>query len=330
MIEDTVAELEVPGAVVLVTTPDDRWETAVGVRDLATGEPVATGLRWPIRSITKSFTVTLVLQLVDEGVIDLDDTVDRWLDDVPGGDEVTVRQLAAMESGLPDYFDSAFGDAFRADPDREFTDGELIAFGLAEPVRAAPGADRVYTNLNVLLLGQIVEAVTGQPFAAVLRERILDPLGLDETTYPDGPEDWATDVTGYVDDGGTLVAQPVNDSIFGAAGAMTSTTDDLAAWGPVLATGGLLDPATQAARREGGALDESPDGDTPDYDAYGLGLAQIDGWWGHTGEGLGLTSLVMHDIETHTTVVITANLALPVGNPTTTLFRRLAPLLTPG
>src|SRR5690606_26788838 len=136
--EEVVAELDVPGAVVLVTTPDDRWETAVGVKDLTTGEPMETGLRWPLRSITKSFTVTLLLELVDEGELDLDDTIDRWVDGVPNGDEVTLRDLAGMTSGLPDYFSDAFVDDFVADEDRVFTDDELISYATARPARAEP------------------------------------------------------------------------------------------------------------------------------------------------------------------------------------------------
>lgn len=328
--EEVVAELDVPGAVVAVTTPDDRWETAVGVKDLTTGEPMETGLRWPLRSITKSFVVTLVLELVDEGEISLDDTVDRWVDDVPNGDRVTVRQLAGMTSGLPDYFSDAFVDDFVAEEDRVFTEDELIAYATERPARAEPGTDRVYTNVNGLLLGRIVEEVTGQPLGEVLRERLLDPLALAETTYPTDPDQWASDASGYALTDGVLEPRVVNYSIFGSAGAMIGTTDDMARWGPVLASGSLLDPATQEQRREGGPVADSPEEPAPEYDLYGLGLARIAGWWGHTGEGLGFTTLVLHDEAIATTVVIMMNLALPVGHPPGTLFRRLAPLLEAG
>lgn len=328
--EDVVAELDVPGAVVAVTTPGERWETAVGVKDLHTGEPMETGLRWPLRSITKSFTVTLVLQLVDEGEISLDDTVDRWIDGVPNGDRVTVRQLAGMTSGLPDYFSDAFVDDFVADEGRVFTDDELISYATARPARAEPGTDRVYTNVNGLLLGRIVEEVTGQPYPQVLQERLLGPLGLGDTVYPTGPGQWTADATGYALTNGVRERRVVNYSIFGSAGAMIGTTDDLARWGPVLGTGSLLEPATQEQRRQGGPVTDSPEEPAPEYDLYGLGLARIAGWWGHTGEGLGFTSLVMHDAALDTTVVIMMNLSLPVGHPPGTLFRRLAPLLTGG
>ena len=321
--DEVVEELGVPGAVVLVTTPDDRWETAVGVTDLETGEPMETGLRWPLRSITKSFTVTLVLQLADEGLVDLDDTIDTYVDGVPNGDQVTLRQLADMSSGLPDYTNEAFIDAFSTDPERQFSVEELLAFATAEPARAEPGTDRVYTNTNTLLLGEVVEEATGQPFAEALQERILGPLELEATTYPTSPDDWTTDAVGYQpDDDGELAPQPVNYSVFGPAGAMIASLDDLAAWGPVLATGELVDPATQEARLEGAPLDEGPE-----YDSYALGIGELDGWWGHTGEGFGFTALVMHDADIETTVAVAMNASQLESHAPTTLFRELAPIL---
>ena len=318
-----VADTGAPGAAVLVTTPDDRWEAAVGSADLEGDVAVETGLRWPIRSITKSFTVTLILQLADEGELSLDDTIDTWVDGVPNGDQVTLRQLADMTRGLGDYTSEAFIDDFLADPARWFTLDELIAYGLAEPARAEPGTDRVYTNLNTLLLGRVVEEVTGQPFDEVLAERILEPLGLDDTTYPTGPDDAVTDAVGYApDDDGGLSPEPVNFSVFGPAGAMISTADDLATWGEALATGALLDDATQQARLEGGPLDAGPE-----YDTYAQGIGDLSGWWGHTGEGFGFTSLVMHDVDTDTTVVVVANASQLDRHPPTAIFEELAPLL---
>lgn len=321
--DQAVADLDVPGAVVLVRTPDDRWETAVGVKDLETEEPMETGLEWPLRSITKSYTVTLILQLVDEGVLSLDDTVDTYLEGIPNGDQVTIQQLAEMTAGLPDYVNDAFVDAFTADPTREFTDDELIAFAAAEPPVADPGTERVYTNVNTLILGRIVEEATGQPFDEVLQERILDPLELADTIYPTSPDQWATDTTGYQPGDEGLAEQPVNYSVFGPAGAVIATTDDLATWGEALATGSLLEGATQEARLEGAPLDEGPE-----YETYALGIGDVDGWWGHTGEGFGYTALVMHDAAIETTVVVVTNVSGLETHAATTIFHELEPLLT--
>ena len=318
-----VADTGTPGAAVLVRTPDGEWETAVGSADVEGDVALETGLRWPIRSITKSFTVTLLLQLADEGELSLDDTIDAYVDGVPNGDQVTLRQLADMTSGLGDYTSEAFIDDFIADPERWFTLDELIAYGLAEPARAEPGTDRFYTNLNTLLLGRVVEEVTGQPFAEVLDERILTPLGLDDTTYPTGPDDAVADAVGYApDEAGDLTPEPVNFSVFGPAGAMISTTDDLATWGEALVAGGLVDEATQQARLEGGPLDAGPE-----YDTYAQGIGDLAGWWGHTGEGFGFTALVMQDVDNDSTVATVDNASGLERHGPTAIFAELAPLL---
>ena len=324
VVDEVVAEVGAPGAVVAVTTPEGSWDTVVGTADLDGGTPLRRGLTWPLRSITKSFTVTLVLQLADEGSVDLDEPVATYVAGVPGGDEVTLRQLAAMTSGLPDYTTEAFLDDFVDDPTRVFTDDELLAYAWAEPPRAAPGDERVYTNSNTILLGRVVEEVTGEPFAEVLDQRLLEPLGLDGTTYPvDDPAAWDTGVVGYApDDDGGLVDQPVNQSVFGPAGAALATVDDLLAWGPVLAEGTVVSEEAHAERLVAAPLEEGPE-----YDAYGLGIGELDGWWGHTGEGFGFTSLVMHDEATGTTVAIVMNASQLESHGPTTLFRRLAPLL---
>lgn len=324
VVDTTVAELGAPGAVVVVDTPDGRWETAVGTADVESSTPVEAGLRWPLRSITKSFTTTLVLQLADEGALSLDDPISTWLEGIPGGDEVTVRQLATMTSGLADYTNEAFIEDFVADPERQFTLDELIAYGAQDPPVAEPGAEAVYTNTNTNILGRIVEEVTGQPFDEVLTERILDPLGLEDTVYPTSPDQWTSDATGYQpgEDGG-LEPQPVNYSVFGPAGAMITTADDLLVWGEALATGELVEPGTQTERLEGQTLEEGPE-----YDRYAFGIGDLEGWWGHTGEGFGFTALVMHDDGSDTTVAIFMNASNLESHAPTTLFRRMVPLLS--
>ncbi len=325
-LDETMAEYDVPGATVGVWVPGSgSWTTSVGVADLDTGAALTTAMVWPLRSITKSFVVTLVLQLVDRGEIDLDDPVDEYVSGVPNGSEVTVRQLANMTSGLPHYTNDAWIEDFTADPDRVFTLDELDDYAFADEPQFAPGTEHVYTNTNTNVLGSIIEAVTGDPIETVLRRDILDPLGLEATAYLETPDQWdGPHAVGYQPDEGTLTEQPDNFSIFGPAGAMVSTLEDQRVWAEALATGALLEPATQAQRVEGAALDEGPE-----YDEYALGIGEIDGWWGHTGEGFGFSALTMHDDESGATVVIFMNLSNPdpPGHPPTTLFRRYVDIL---
>lgn len=316
-----------PAAVVGVFVPGKgSWVSATGVADLATGEKPTAYMAWPLRSVTKSFTVTLILQLVDEGKISLDDTVDKYLDGVPNGDKITIRQLADMSSGLADYTTKAFIDDFVADPDRIFTLDELNAYAFAEPPQFEPGADYVYTNTNTNVLGSVVEKVTGQSFSEALSERLLVPLGLTNTLYLDEGQPWPEPhPTGYQpEDDGQLAEQPANFSVFGPAGALVSNVDDMRVWGEALGSGSLLDPATQAERLKGHALTSGPE-----YDQYALGIGELDGWWGHTGEGFGFTATVMHNPDTGATIVVYTNKAqLPdKSHPAEKLFLSLAPIV---
>ncbi len=321
----TMAANEVPGAAVEVCVPGyENTAIVEGVADLETGEPMTADLVWPIRSVTKSFTVTLILQLVDEGKISLDDTIDQWVPGVPNGDEITLRQLAEMSSGVPEYTTQAWIEDFVADPSREFTTPELIEYAIAEPAQFAPGAKKVYVNTSTLLLGEVVTAEYGQPFEEVVSEQILQPLGLSSTEYVTTADGWSgPHPTGYQPgDDGSAEAQPNNFTVFGPAGAMTSTLTDLCAWGDALGSGALLDSATQQARIDGEPLEEGPE-----YDVYGQGIGTLEGWIGHTGEGFGHTVLVMHNPTSGATAVVAMNVSNKGKHVPTRYFRKVAPVL---
>lgn len=328
-LEDTMAEDGVPGAVAGVWAPGvGTWTAAAGVADVATGAPATTDMSWPLRSVTKSYTVTLLLQLVDEGRVGLDDTIDRYVEGVTNGDRITLRELAGMSSGNADYTGDAFVAAYTADPARIFTLGDLNGFVLGQPARFEPGAEHVYTNANTNLLGAVVEKVTGQPFADVLAERVLRPLGLDHTRYLVDAATWTEDhPLGYGPAADPRDPMPQNFSMFGPAGAMVSTLDDSRVWAETLATGALLTPATQAEREQGAPLDAGPP-----YDQYALGIGETNGWWGHNGEGLGYTAAVFHDPASGASIVVFANESnLPAKeHPADRIFRRLAAILATG
>lgn len=314
----TMARNDVPGAAVEICIPGyQNWATAQGVSNVDKATPMTTDEVWPIRSVTKSVTVTLILKLVDEGKISLDDTIDQWVPGVPNGDEITLRQLADMSSGAPEYTTQAWIDEYLKDPQRAFTTEELIEFAIAEPSQFDPGAKKVYTNTNTLLLGQVVQQEYGQPFGDVVREQILVPLGLNATAYHDDVNDW-TGPTGYQQG----EPQDNNFTVLGPAGAMTSTLGDLCKWGQALGEGSLLKPETQAARVQGVPLDKGPE-----YDFYGQGIGGLEGWVGHTGEGFGHTVLVMHNPESGATAVVAMNTSGSGKHVPTKYFRKIAPVL---
>lgn len=326
-LDATVAEYAVPGAVVGVWVPGQgSWVFAAGSADLSTGTAADPTMQWPLRSVTKSFTVTLILQLVDEGRVRLDDTIDEYVDGITNGDRITLRELANMTSGNADYTNDAFVAEFSADPTRLFTLEELNGFVFGQPAQFDPGARHVYTNANTNLLGAVVEKVTGESFGDVLEERILGPLELTDTRYILDAADWEQPhPVGYVIDDGDPLVQPDNLSIFGPAGSMVSTIDDMRVWGTALATGALLSPETQAER-----LDAAPLEVGPPYDLYALGIGETDGWWGHNGEGLGFTAAVFHDPATAATIAVFMNESNvePKAHPADQLFRRIAAILS--
>lgn len=325
-LDDTMAEYGVPGAAVGVWIPGQgSWTTAAGLADVETGTSATTDMQWPLRSVTKSVTVTLILELVDEGEIGLDDTIDQYVDGVTDGDKITLRELANMSSGNADYTNDRFAEAFSADPTKIFTLEELNGFMLGDPAQFAPGTQHVYTNANTNLLGAVVEDVTGEPFGDVVKDRILDPLQLENTQYTLEISTWEKPhPIGYVLDDGEPSAQPDNLSIFGPAGSMIATIDDMRVWGIALATGALLTPETQADRLLGSPLEIGPP-----YDIYALGIGETQGWWGHNGEGLGFTAAVFHNPDTAATIVVFMNLSnvVPKAHPADQLFRRIAEVL---
>ncbi|MGD9501696.1 MAG: serine hydrolase domain-containing protein [Methyloceanibacter sp.] len=325
-LDQIMATYDVPGAAVGVWVPGKgAWIAAAGIADRATGAPVTKDMTWPLRSVTKSYTVTLILQLAGEGRLSLDDPIDKYVSGVTGGGAITLRELAAMSSGNADYVGEEFIKDFEADPNRIFTLEELNSYALGKPANFAPGTRRIYTNANTNLLGAVVERVTGKDFKDALSERILEPLGLKNTHYLTDAREWPEPhAIGYEPVDGVLTPQPANLSIYGPAGSMVSNLDDERVWAEALATGSLLRQAMQSARLKGAPLEEGPP-----YDRYALGIGETFGWWGHNGEGFGFTAAMFHNDSTGATVVVFMNeaKAVPEGHPADQMFRRVATIL---
>lgn len=310
-IEDTMREAAVPGVGIgLWVDGEDFYVRAFGTADKTTGIPIKTDMYTRIGSVTKTFAVTAALQLVDDGKVRLNAPVSEYLDGVPGGEKITVRQLAEMRSGLYNYTeDPGWLAAFKADPYRAWTPQQLLAFAWAHPADFAPGAKWEYSNTNTVLLGLLVEKVGGQPLHTYLQQHVFEPAGLDATSLPTGAEIASPFVHGYTNftpDGATVDASTWNPSWGWAAGAMISTIDDLRSWVPILVSGKLpdgnrmLEPGTQTQR-----LRMLPTGH-PDV-RYGLGIADFDGWIGHTGELPGYETVAVRLPQDRATLVIVVN-----------------------
>ncbi|MFF7454501.1 serine hydrolase domain-containing protein [Kitasatospora sp. NPDC008115] len=328
-IRQVMRQAGIPGVQVGLWIPGQgRYLRAFGVADKETGEPMTDRMHMRIGSETKTFTATAVLQLVDEGLVGLDAPIATYLDGVPGGAEIRVRDLLDMRSGLFNYTeDEDFIDAFLDDPHRVFTPEELLAYGYRHPIEFEPGARFRYSNTNYILLGQLVERVSGRSIEAFVQDRITGPSGLRHTLFPQGselPEPYAHGYTDRTPTGTVTDSTHWSPSSSWAAGALVSDLHDLARWARDLATGTLLSPGTQAQR-----LDVLPTG-VPGA-GYGLGIFDINGWTGHTGALFGYESLAVYLPEQRATLVVLLNSDIVAENaePSTLLGRAITGIVTP-
>ena len=229
-----------PGISVAIRLTDGRtWLGVSGDRRLSPARPVDQDTVFSIASITKTFVTAVVMQLVAEGRLSLDDRLAKYLPDYPRARRITIRQLLEHTSGIANYFESAAYDrAVFSRPTRRWTVSGILAL-VGKPY-CSPGRCFHYSNTNFVLLGQIVEQVTGQPIARVIRERLLDPLGLDRTSFqPDEPTPrdaahghlWGGGTT-FMDQTGSGHVLPNMSAatVAWAAGAMVSNPADLARW----------------------------------------------------------------------------------------------------
>ncbi len=304
-----------PGAIVGVRSPEGTFIKAYGLQDRDTGVEMTSDLHTRIGSVTKTFTGTVVLQLVEDGDLALDDPIEDYIPGVPNGDRITVRHLLNMTSGLASYtFNQEFGERLFGDPTATIPPDKLLEYGYADSPIFEPGAMYNYSNTNFVLLGKLIEKVTGEPAFDVIRERVIEPLELTETSWPGDrttiPWPYAQ---GYTEQGETATpelpsnATHWNPSWAYTAGGLVSDMDDLLTYGRALATGqGLLDADTQTER-----LTSFPY-ELGEY-SYGLAMACQDGWVGHTGELMGYNTSLYYDTSTDTMLVIQTNSDISAG-----------------
>lgn len=327
-----MSEAKIPGAMVGVWSPEGDYVKAFGVADTATGAPMKPDLYSRIGSVTKTFTATAVLQLADRGLVNLDAPIASYLDGIPGGAAITVRQLANMRSGLPDYQDNAeFAKAVTANPTRDFTAEELLGWAFAAPAAFPPGQQYRYSNTNYVLLGLLVQKVSGKALTAYLADRIFGPLAMAHSSFPTSaqfPDPHARGYTDPVEPGGSPVdATDWSASFTGAAGAIISTLDDMRIWMPALANGTLISPSLQQQR-----LYSPPTPGLPAGVGYGMGVFTTAGWIGHNGSVPGYQTVAIHLPQGRMTVVIMVNTDITKpgsAQPSTAVGRAVTSVLTP-
>ncbi|MDI2124819.1 serine hydrolase domain-containing protein [Yinghuangia seranimata] len=328
-VRQTMAEAGIPGVVVGLWRPGHRdYVRSFGVADTATGLPVDEDMYFRIGSETKTFTVTALLELVDDCVIGLDDPISKYIDGVRDGEHITLRQLAEMRSGLFSYTsDADLLKAYLSAPERQWAPEQLLPYGMKHDNLFPPGTEFDYSNSNLLLLGLVIEKVTGRDLASVIHDRVLRPSRLHRTLFPSGAEFPTPHPHGYSNQtltGETADTTNWNPSWAWSAGAMISTLHDLRVWAEDLATGTLLSARTQAQRLNG-----LPTG-IPDT-TYGLGIFNTHGWIGHDGSIPGYESVAVYLPDEDATLVVLLNTDSQHGGkaPSSLLAKAITTLATP-
>lgn len=287
---DELVAAGAPGVLAVVDDGQHTWRLSSGAGRLDPRRPLSPAARFRVGSITKTFVATVVLQLVQEGQLRLDDSVERWLPGlVPAGGRISVRMLLNHTSGIFNYTDEpAFIQYLAHHRYSTIPPRRLVQLAVSHPPVFPPGHGWSYSNTNYILTGLIIEAATGRSVQQLLAHRIFQPLGLSSTEFPTAAVIRGYHSHGYLPadnpflpspDGRPIDVTAINPSWAWAAGAVTSTATDLATFYTALLGGHLLPPALLRAM-------ETTVNVNPVF-GYGLGLYTQRGpcgtIWGHDG-----------------------------------------------
>jgi D-alanyl-D-alanine carboxypeptidase len=183
ILDEIVATTGAPGGVMGIMSPTLWAAGASGVANLDTGEPMTPDMKVRIASMTKTFTAAVVMKLVDEGLLSLDDTLEKWLPGVvERSDQITLRMILNHTAGIHDGLTfEILVDWMLHDPDRQWSQQEMLDWIGSFPLDFDPGTDYSYSNAGYYILGVIVERATGKTFQEALDEYVLSKKGLKDT-----------------------------------------------------------------------------------------------------------------------------------------------------
>ncbi|MEO0935726.1 MAG: serine hydrolase domain-containing protein, partial [Cyanobacteria bacterium J06641_2] len=204
VLDEAVEDLDIPGAVMYISGPQGTWIGASGYNDLDSETLMKPDDKLALASVSKTFVGVVILKLVEQGQLNLDESINKYLPkdiskNIRYSDKITVRQLLNHSSGIVDYLDDNFAELTEGrSRSRPWEAREVIELIYGEP-QAKPGKKHDYSNSNYILLELIVEETTGKSLAEVMREKILNPIGL-KNTFTELRERKSTSiVTGYSD-----------------------------------------------------------------------------------------------------------------------------------
>jgi D-alanyl-D-alanine carboxypeptidase len=316
-----VREDDLPSVVVGVWIPGEgRYVVARGKANLKTGEkrdlddPFRTG------SITKTFVATALLQLVEEGKLSKTDKLSEWYPDFPNAEQITIEHLLRMQSGIVGP---------EGQPKQYRSTEEVIEASAKQGyIFGTPGQRTEYSDINYILLGEIISKVSGNDTGDQIEKSVLDPLGMMDTVYPTN-NDLPGDLHGYTLDLSTgELKEPTSlplAPVVGAAGAMISDVSDLKTWAKAVCTGKLLKPDTQRERLRTQHLSGEPD-----FSEYGEGIWKVGSFCGHSGIQPGFNSQMWYLPEKDATIIVNVNRFDPSAPPPAAiLFETITKILFP-
>ena len=338
MVGTAAREMLVPGAVVLLRTPQGEFTVTYGTTLLGATTPPRADTHFRIASNTKTMTAAVIMQLAQESKLSLEDPVSKYVPGVPNGGNITIAELLAMRSGLYNYTNAPeFSASLDRDHTKVWSPAELLAIAFAHPPNFPPGTAYEYNNTNYALLGLIIEKVDGRPLAQAMQDRLFGPLNMQHTELPASAVNTIPDPYShgylYGSSSVALVGTPpyspevqaaaragtllptdytdLNHSFAAAAGGVISTANDLAVWIKALVGARVLNAEYQ--RHWLDSL-QPEDPRKPDGQQYGYGISQLR--WGantmyfHGGETPGYNSFIGYDLSNQVTLVVWTNLTV--------------------
>jgi D-alanyl-D-alanine carboxypeptidase len=345
VVDTTARDLLIPGALVLLRTPQGEFTLSYGTNLLGATNPPRADTHFRIASNTKTMTAAVINQLAQEGKLRFGDPVSKYVEGVPNGDNITIAQLLEMRSGLYNYSnDSIISKTIDTDPAKVWTPAELLAIAFAHAPNFPPGKEYEYNNTNYALLGLVAEKVDGKPLPQIMRERLFGPQNMQQTELPPGtvntiPEPYSHGYL-YGSSSVAIVGEPpyspevqaaaragtllpkdytdVNHSNAAAAGGVISTAADLATWIKAL-VGGRVFNASYQHKWLHSLQPEDPS--KPKGQKYGYGIVQLS--WGpntiyfHGGETVGYNSKISYDPANDVTLIVWTNLPVSLDGQQT-------------
>jgi D-alanyl-D-alanine carboxypeptidase len=317
-----------PGAIALIQVGDKPQVLAAGVGNVATNRVIASSDTTRLASVSKAFNGAVALALVSKGQLSLADTIGKWLPSLPPAwAAVTLAQLLQHTGGVPDYIKSpAFISELQSDPQVVMTPGQLLGFVATEPLGFAPGSEYEYSDSDNIIVGLMIEAVTGTSYESALATYVTTPLHLTKTTLPANAQMSEPYVHGYSVEAGKAPEDDtaaINPGLAWASGGMNSTVAELNTFMRAYVSGHLFDAATQQQQLQFVAGDSGPPG--PGTNSAGLAVFRYQTpcgtVYGHSGNYPGYTAFAASNLRGTRSVVVVVNEQLNTG--TTTAFTQL-------